>query len=455
MKLTLCILILSLFVPAFAQNAFRPDSDTLKKLELCFSGWMRAESSSYRMTPPPAGIPNAWRVVFTREIAGKKNAKTSQRAKGMLIIYLLPENEKFLPERKASAMLKFFNWESTPNDLEQYEMYLGTGRGCHWYAKSDIGRLNFLKENLKISGGEDMMQKMADALNEEDFQLYSSRVAVEYFRGKGDAAVPYIMRSVTEWEDEHGNNREAAPLPHLFALKLAGGKMACDSLMQFAYSKKRKVAEAAIERLLTEPCDAPDKFYLTVMRVPAFTEEALNVFRRKKKGVEILPELRRLASRPRSLQQYSLAIAALREFGEGRNVPEYDSANHIMFRVMRKGDTPDTPQFVTFEDTTLVSENAMEAAERKRIAEFTNQLLTSRDHEAAIIAALSLATYTPPSKNISESYMKRVREIGRELLRKMPADTRQRIFQLLDKNLTETRDRALLRQVAAEVGIRI
>ena len=122
---------------------------------------------------------------------------------------------------------------------------------------------------------------------------------------------------------------------------------------------------------------------------------------------------------------------------------------------MRKGDTPDTPIFVTFDDTTLISESAMETAERKRIEEFTKQLLTSSDREAAIIAALSLATYNPQTKGISEAYIKRVRRIGGELLRKMPIGPRQQIFQLLDKNLTDTRDRASLRRVASEIGMRL
>lgn len=101
---------------------------------------------------------------------------------------------------------------------------------------------------MKLTGGEDMMQKMAAALNEEDFELYSSRVAVEYFRNKGDSAVPYILQSVKEWEQEHEKESEV-PLPHLFALKLAGGRKAEDALMQFAYSRNRRVAEAAIGRL--------------------------------------------------------------------------------------------------------------------------------------------------------------------------------------------------------------
>ena len=163
MKKLFYILMLSLSLPAFAQSTFRPDADTLKKLELSLPGWTRAESRSIRLKGAPAEFSRAWRIVFTREIAVRKDAKTNRRAKGMILVYLLPRKAQILSEKNAAAMLKFFNWESAPNDLEQYETYLGTGRGYLWYAKSDIGRLNFLKENLKISGGEDMMQKMADA----------------------------------------------------------------------------------------------------------------------------------------------------------------------------------------------------------------------------------------------------------------------------------------------------
>lgn len=453
MKTFLSILILTLLLPVFASQ-FRPDADTLKKLELGFPGWQRTTSQAYRL---PGNLPlsTAWHVVFTRDIAVRNDKEKNRRAKGMLVVYLLPQNGKLLPEKDAATMLKYFDWKTSKNDLEQYEMYLGAGRGYYWYAKTDIGRLNFLKESMKLTGGEDMMQKMAAALNEEDFELYSSRVAVEYFRNQGDSAVPYILQSVKEWEQEHEKESEV-PLPHLFALKLAGGRKAEDALMQFAYSRNRRVAEAAIGRLLTEPCTAPDKFYVTVMRLPMFTGAALDVFRKRKKGKMILGDLQKLAARPKSLQQYSLVAAALREFGKGMaTVPEYDSANHIMFRVMRKGDTPDTPIFVTFDDTTLISESAMETAERKRIEEFTKQLLTSSDREAAIIAALSLATYNPQTKGISEAYIKRVRRIGGELLRKMPIGPRQQIFQLLDKNLTDTRDRASLRRVASEIGMRL
>ena len=68
---------------------------------------------------------------------------------------------------------------------------------------------------------------------------------------------------------------------------------------------------------------------------------------------------------------------------------------------------------------------------------------------------MSLATYNPQTKGISEAYIKRVRRIGGELLRKMPLGARQEIFQRLDKNLTDTRDRAALRRVASEIGMRL
>ncbi len=453
MRIVPFILVFTLVFPVFAQQTFRPDSETLKKLELDFPGWRRTVSQAYRL-PRNLPLSAAWRVVFTRDIAVRNDVNGNRKAKGMLVIYLLPRNEKLLPGENAASMLKYFDWKMSENDLEQYEMYLGAGRGYYWYAKTDIGRLNFLAERMKLTGGEDMMRKMADALNEEDFELYSARVAVEYFRGRGDAAVPCILQSVKEWEQEKGTE---VPLPHLFALKLAGGRKAEDALMQFAYSRNRRIAEAAIGRLLTEPCTASDKFYATVMRLPMFTEAALEVFRKRKKGKLILEDLQRLAMRPKSLQQYSLVIAALREFGKGaESVPEYDSANHIMFRVMRKGDTPDSLIFVALNDSKMqLSEKAMEAAERRRIEECTKQLLTSSDQEAAIIAALSLATYNPQAKGISEAYIKRVRRIGCELLQKMPNGPRQRIFQLLDKSLTDARDRASLRRAAAEIGMRL
>ena len=162
MKSLLHILILGLCFSTLAQNVFRPDSDTLKKVELALSGWTRAESRPVRLKKYPAAT--AWRMVFTREIAVRKDAKTNRRAKGMLLIYLLPQDDPGLRGKNAASLLEDLDWESNPNDLEQYEMYLGTGRGCHWYAKTDIGRLNFLKETLKLAGGEDMMRKMAEEI---------------------------------------------------------------------------------------------------------------------------------------------------------------------------------------------------------------------------------------------------------------------------------------------------
>ena len=206
--------------------------------------------------------------------------------------------------------------------------------------------------------------------------------------------------------------------------------------------------------LLTEPYTAPDSFYGKVLHLPAFTGKALEVFRARKTGKNLLDTLRKIAGKPRSLLQYSQIIAAQREFsGKAQNVPEYDSANHIMILVMRHGDTRDAAKFITFENTDFISEHDMEVRERKRIQPFVDQLLKSQDKEAALVAALSLAAYTADPKTVSAEYTARIRKIGMELLQKMPSGLVRETLQLLSRSITDTRDRAALSRIISEMRL--
>ncbi len=443
------VLLFLLFFLGFLSGAeaFRPDSDTLKKLELELPAWKLLSSSAYPLKNTP--LPNAWRLLFARDIIVKQT-KENPVKKGYLILYLLPEKST---GTEASRLTPVFDWNMPENALMQYSMYLGRGRGYHWYAKTDIGRLNFLRERFGLKDGDDMMRRMAEALNDTDYDLYSSRVGVEYFRKKGDAAVPYLLKSIAEWEQEHSDG--AAPIPQILALKLAGGEKASAELLKIARSRKRAAAEYAVECLLMEPYSAPDSFYRLLLRHPSYTEKAVRVFRSRNAGKSIVEDLRKLAEKPRSLKQYSVALAALREFRSGTvSFPEYDAANHVMFRMMRMGETPGTPIYVSLGDTELSPAASMDKAERKRIAPFLEQLLKSRDPELAFVASFSLAAYDPQDKAIADAYVKRVRQVGLELLKKLPPDLVRKQYELLDRSITDRNERKAVIRIGEELGFR-
>ena len=205
----LCLSALTLHAVPAASGG-RPDSETLKKVQQIFRGWKL--NSSGRCAVSRSNGLWAWKIVLEHPVNPRLKSSMARDGKGYIIIVMVPD-AGIDPGRD---FIDLFNWNTTGSDLKQYTVFLGRGSGYFWYMKSDVARLEFFRRCMKLSGGVDFDGLMAEALNVSDYELYTSRIAVEYFRGKGPNAVPHIMRSMRSWQREE----KALPVQHLLALKL-------------------------------------------------------------------------------------------------------------------------------------------------------------------------------------------------------------------------------------------
>lgn len=424
----------------------QPDSDTLKKIEIGFPEWKK--TASERCAALRGSDLWAWKVVLERSVSPDVKTDASIR-KGYVIIVLVPD----VGMDPGKEFIDVLDWTTPDNDLKQFVLYLGRGRGYHWYMKSDAGRLMNMQEYMKLTGGEDMNAFMSKALNVIDFDLFTSRVAVEYFRGRGDACVPLILESARLWQLEENT----PPIQHLFALKLIGTEAAGKALVTFAASKDHRLAHQALKLLVEEPYLATDSFYRRLLKVPEYTDSVIKIFKGRQKGAILIPDLQQILKEPRSIGQYTAALAALREFQSVKKftgLPEYLAVNDIMFLMMRMGDTPETFKYIPLDGDGKSSTAKLDEKERQRIAPHLETVRKSKDFDAAFCASLALAAFSPDTPNISKNYTDRVRKVGLELLRSLPSEKVYERLGLLEKNLKDTKEQANLRRLKREFGER-
>ena len=424
----------------------RPDARTEQKLRYTLRDWKL--NSSGRCGILRNSNVQAWKFVFEREINPRIRSAQGSRGKGFTIVVLIPQGKVKNPEE----IFEVFDWYMPPSDLLQYSMFLGKGFGYDWFVKGDLGVLSGLKRELGLFGGDDMDLKMSFALNDIDFELYTSRVAVEYFRGTGSSAVPLIRHAASDWVAKN----KTPPVQHMIALKLTGSHEGVKALKEYAASTDLAAAHQAIRLLLMAPYMAEDDFYRKVLPVPEYTVNVIGIFRERKKLALIVPRLKRLAQEPRSFDQYVAVLGALWEYEHRKNfkrIPVFDAVNDILMLSMRMGDTSETMQYVSLDEVKPGEKGKMDQKERARIEPALEVLKRSSEKELVLAGALRLASFTAGGP-VSKEYAARIRRVGMEILRSLPRSLVTLKLHSLEKSITVQKDLLLLRQIRREYGLR-
>lgn len=431
-------------VPAVSGG--RPDQDTLKKVRQLFPEW--TQNSSGRCAVSRNNGLWAWKIVLECEINPRVKSTMSRDGKGYLIIVMVPD----AGIDPGSGFIQMLDWSMPESDLKQYTEFLGRGGGYYWYMKSDIARLEFLQRRMQLSGGVNMAELMAEALNVSDYALYTSQIAMAYFRDRGPGAVPLIMKSMRIWEEEE----KKPPVRHMIALKQTNSTAGAEELMKMAESPNHEIAHHALRLLVEAPYPGPDSFYLRALSVPEYTGKIIKIFRTRKKTDLILPRLRKLVKAPRSLKQYTEVLAALREFerpGKAVEIPEFTACNDIMILMMRMGETSGDPvKYVGIDAEGMGTPAKLAEEERKRIAPHLEILRKSSDHEAVFAGAIALAAFAPEGRVFAKEYTSRVRRVGVEIIRMLPSEFVFSHFDMLAKSLKSPREQSLLKMIRQEYG---
>ena len=423
--------------------AGRPDAMTLKQIRQIFPGW-KVNSSGRCAVSRNSGL-WAWKIVLEHAVNPRIASSVNRKGKGYIIIVMVPDHG-IDPGRD---FINLFDWGMPDSDLRQFTEFLGRGGGYYWYMKSDIARLEYFRRVMRLSGGVNIDSLMAEALNVSDYDRFTSRIAVEYFRGKGPKVVPLIVKSMKKLKQEDKN----PPVQHMIALKLTGSSAGVDELIKLAESTDHDAAYQALELLVEEPYLASDSFYLRALSVPQYTGRIIEIFRKRKKIDMILPRLRKLVKAPRSFQQYADVVAALHEFDNPRKtagLPEFAACNAIMTLMMRMGDIPGEMKYVGIEADGAGTPTKLAEEERKRIEPHLEVLRKSKNPEAVFASAVALAAFTPSGNVISKDYSSRVRNVGLEIIRMLPPRFVIAHFDMLEKSLVQRREQSLIRRIRHE-----
>lgn len=439
----LCALFLPLMgIEKMERGEIPPEPYIGRFLRETFPAWDAVSSKA--CTDPLYDGPPAWAFILSRPVNAEVFRRTQSQNAFMRLV-LVQDRAGLRPER----ILSNLSWSMPHSELNLRTLYLGKSRGYLWFAKGDLFHLELLQRNLQAKGGRDMAEEMANALNEEDFELFSAKTALGYFRGKGDKMVPYIMNSAKKWMLKE----KKIPYQHLEALKQASGPEAEKALMFFAASRDHSVGRAAIRVLLREPCTLPEKELLRILPVPLFTVETLHVLGRRGKLPAALPGLKRLLKRPRTVVQYAIALETVRKIERKQElIPEFAAVNHIKYRMVRLGDTKNSAKYIGVDEQ--LSPEVTNKAERKRIEEPMQILLTSKDPDSSVAASLLLATLSQGDEDyLAKTYITRVRNVGIELLQKLPVENVQNTIVHLARHVTERESRYFIAHIARELGI--
>lgn len=423
----------------------RPDETTVKKILRTFPEW-RLNSSGRCANRQKDGL-WAWKVILDRQINPIIKSAVGQYGKGFLIVILVPN----IGIDPGNDFVSLFDWTMPPTDLNQYTVFVGRGSGYYWYMKGDIYSINKLRTEFKLNHGEDMDILMANALNDEDFDLYTIRAATEYFRGAGSKPVPHILNSMKQWQKKSKN----VPIQHLRALKMTGSKEAVDHLIGFASGEDTRLAFAAIGELVNPPFLASDKFYLSALAIPEYTTQIIAIFRFRKKTELLLPRMRKIAKAPRTFDQYVVAVGAIREFENPKkfkHIPEYDAINDILFLSLRMGDTGDTMKYISLDQPPKGSSSKLDTQERERIEPALNTLRNSKDYELVLSGGLILASFNPQGSRYSKEYITRIRKNGLEVIRMLPAPYVIERLNILERSLERSSEKHMLTLIRRQYG---
>ncbi|MBO4303015.1 MAG: hypothetical protein J6A21_00340 [Lentisphaeria bacterium] len=426
-----------------AQGSIPPEAETLQIFRRALPSWAANTSCAY--TDKAYDGPPAWQLILNRP-TGERTVKETNISNGFLLIYMVQARGNVFAEELRNS----FKWDLPESEIVLRTVYLGKARGYFWFAKGDLFHLNILHNALPFSGGDNFQKIMAEALNATDFDHFSARTAILYFSNRKDDSPKYILEAMEKWKEEKSD----PPYQHLEAIMHCGGEMAGKTLETIAVSRDKGLARKAIDCLLETPDLAEERFLRRLLYLPEYTITVLDIFARRKKLPLLVPDLERIALAPRSIPQFAASVEAHRKITRKLlTVPEINAAAHIRLRMVRLGDTSDSSKFIPLDEKG--TSQRTEKAERKRIQPFVELILKSEDREAAVVAALLLASMDQGNERfLTTEYLQRVHKTGVELLQKLPPEYVQVILERLDKSVRDKNSRIHLERIMKELGLR-
>jgi hypothetical protein len=282
-------------------------------------------------------------------------------------------------------------------ELEQEQfvkpVYMGKGLGFDWFVNTTLFYQEYLREKLGLEGGDDRLQLLVNGLFVQD-NGSGTRNSVEQLVAKGgDKALPYIQKAV----EQHINNN-----PGLAVRPLAYMYSEQSTLLLKSYYALPQTHDAAAYALIHQPYrEACKKEYfdmLSSQKSVNYVTEACVKFQWK----DAIPVLEGVCSNPHSWAMFRDAYLAKR-FLEGHPVSD------------EVAEAKKNLQTLVWSPDKIDSETLQKAKQT---------MLQSQDVDIIAVLAIDMVLL---STKANQDNMMRLKEVGWEILRKLPVQTTRQI----------------------------
>lgn len=445
----------------------RPD-ELIKKLSASFDAWKLAyvgicvpvrpeitkeELETGNLSNHSSPLPKwaGWRILYTKlydeDALALENEKKEMQKDPRKIpaprknrfnhidIVVVPESKEFDPVKDIQP---FIEWKKPENEYAAYILYIGVGQGYWWFARANLSAIEWIRKENRITGGYNRFEILAEALNVEDKDLFTSRTAIAGFANAGKEAIPFIKKSIDECI-----SAEKAPFQHMIAMRTIGGDEAIDELLKYAESDDPVLVKTARDVLTKPPFIKNKQFFLKLLASHDYTTDSVTACINNGWEAEALAALQKLAEKPVSFEECVTANGAIRFIKDtGKNKDnakahkqkyygQAEAYEHIKILALRSGDAPGTPQIKNFNETEADAESRLAKEDLKRLKPMEDYIVKAPETEMSILTGISLCLFNVPKGAASPKYVNRVRESGMRILTRLPKKDVERMFESL------------------------
>ncbi len=291
------------------------------------------------------------------------------------------------PKAASEAIKSRIKWRKSASPYYTRDLCLGQGFGYVWFTHGTLFGQEFLRDRLKLEGGDDRLQLAMDGLQVQDVGTNTGNSCLYIPAKFGDRALPYIEKTIEQVREGDDLWRVVGSLAFIRTDR------STELLLKLFDSGNEELRRSAQYALIHKPYrEAAKRAYLDMLKRQSSLESACLAcveFQWK----DAVPILRDVIASPHELAGLRLAIPARRAL-EGLPISqELLDAERTLHALMRPDRDPEL---------------------QLKIDSARRHLIQTDDSEGANLAALSLAIMTSKGNTMP------VNEAGLEILKSRP-----------------------------------
>ncbi|NQU19976.1 MAG: hypothetical protein HQ567_01740 [Candidatus Nealsonbacteria bacterium] len=298
---------------------------------------------------------------------------------------LFPAGEELPPE-----VCEKIPWQDVTQEHFVKAVDLGTGRGLRWFGRMPLYWQEFLRDKLKLQGGDDRLALLTEGLFVEDKGGMTANSMMGLLGKHGDRAFPYIEAALAGHADK-------APWKAIHALSYVQGDRSTALLKKLFSSDDERLSRPAAYALINRPFrESAQAEYFEMLRQQLYVQYAAAACV-EFHWAEAAAPLRAVCEKPKTWGNFRAAWEARRTLE----------------------DRPVSKELKDAEQAIRDAAHSTAPAEQQAFDRAKQRLMKLPDKEAVTVTAVALSIYQTKA---SRDRVQRVQQAGREILRSLPAD---------------------------------